>query len=80
MSFPRLRLSTPVAILVILFAVLMGPLFFYFGLMNLIHPDVSAAYLALNMLVCLALIAASAGLLFLALAAYLGSFRQRPSA
>jgi hypothetical protein len=80
MNFPKLRLSTPVAILLILFAVLLGPLFFYFGLMNLIHPDVPAAYLTQNTVVCLALIAAGPGLLFLAVAAYLGSLRQRPSA
>jgi hypothetical protein len=79
MNFPRLRLSTPIAIFVIVFAGLLGPLFFYFGLMNLIQPDVPTAYLTQNTVVCLTLIAAGPGLLFLAFATYLGSWRQKSS-
>ena len=67
-------LSKPVAGLLVGFAVLFAPLFLFFGVVELLHPDVGPEHLTMNTIACIGVILFGAGLLVAAFAAFRGTF------
>ena len=72
-----IRISTPVAFLVVIFAALLAPFLLVFGVANLIHPDVPEAYLAQNTAVCIVFSVLGLTLIPVAIAVYRGSILRR---
>ena len=71
-------LSKPVAGLVVGFAVLFAPLFLFFGIVELLHPDVGPESLAKNAIACIAVILFGLGLIVVAIAAFRETFLRHP--
>ena len=74
MRFPHKRLCTLLSVITIIPAVLLASFFLFFGVANLISPDVPSSYLAENTLVCAMLILTAAVLIYALFRPYSGGF------
>jgi hypothetical protein len=74
---PAIRLSKPVAGLLILFSLLFAPVLLFFGAAELRHPDVSPAYYAQNAVACIVAILLGVVLLLVAVGTVRGSLSAR---
>ena len=76
MTTDGIHLSFPTGVLVIAFVAIISPLFLLFGIANLVEPQVAAAYLGLNTVVCLGMIGFAFVLLPVAFGIIRGTFMK----
>ena len=74
MLFPNLRRYSLLSVITIIPAVLLASFFLFFGVANLISPDVPSSYLAENTLVCAMLILTAAVMIYALFRPYSGGF------
>jgi len=74
MLFPNLRRYSLLSVITIIPAVLLASFFLFFGVANLISPDVPSSYLAENTLVCAMLILTAAVMINTIFRPYSGGF------
>jgi hypothetical protein len=74
MLFPNLRRYSLLSVITIIPAVLLASFFLFFGVANLISPDVPSSYLAENIIVCAMLILTAAVMIYTLFRPYSGGF------
>jgi hypothetical protein len=77
MAFFEIRTAIAINVVIILATLPLSGFFLLMGIANLIHPEVSDAYLSQNTLMCLLICLIGMVLLLVAIAAFLGILNKK---